>query len=98
MAVPLTSDLPGTSSEAGGNIQVRSKSRGAASLGTETSFQVADCRKRVREVRAGTDWKVESGVVHKSGKAAGRIVARIRDDRRARPTVEAVRSIRDCST
>lgn len=48
MAVPLTSDLPGTSTEAGGDIQVRSDS-----LSAETSFQVANSRNRVtQDVRA----------------------------------------------
>lgn len=50
MAVPLTSaDLPGTSTEAGGDIQVRSERPGRLAYNSaETSFQVADSRKRVR--------------------------------------------------
>lgn len=53
MAVPLTSDLPGTPTEAGGDIQIRSVTREAASLSAETSFQVADSRNRVtQDVRA----------------------------------------------
>lgn len=59
MAVPLTSDLPGTSKEAGGDIQVRPLAW-PPRLVAGPQFQVTDTRKPCQKTFVRVDVKVET--------------------------------------